>query len=86
MYCILAKLFANRIKKVIGSLISTSQSTFIKGRQMLDGVLVINEVVDFAKMKKNECLLFKVKFEKEYDCVACEYLRDVMRRTGFGSR
>lgn len=75
-----------RIKKVIGTLISTSQSTLIQGIQILYGVIVINDVVDFAKRKKNECLLFKVDFEKAYDCVRWEYLRDVMRRMGFGSR
>lgn len=34
---------------------------------MLYGVLVINEVMDFSKRKDNDCLLFKVDFEKVYD-------------------
>jgi hypothetical protein len=37
------------LAKVIGSIVSLSQSAFIKGRQLVDGVLVLNEVVDFAK-------------------------------------
>lgn len=86
VYCILEKLLEDRIKKVIGSLISSSQSTFIQSRQMLDGVLVINEVMKFSKREKNECLMFKVYFEKAYDCIAWEYLRDVMQRMGFGRR
>lgn len=40
------------LKKVIGSVGSKSQSTFISGRQILDGVLVANEIVDEAKKKK----------------------------------
>jgi hypothetical protein len=32
--------------------VSKNQSTFIKGRLLLDSVLVVNEVVDFAKKTK----------------------------------
>ncbi|MCI90659.1 non-LTR retroelement reverse transcriptase-like related, partial [Trifolium medium] len=31
------------------SLIASNQSAFIKGRNLVDGVLVVNEVVDLAK-------------------------------------
>lgn len=37
-----------------------SQSGLVKGKQTLDGILVSNEVVDEAKKKKNELILFKV--------------------------
>lgn len=36
---------------------------------MLDRVLVMNELVDFAKRKKKDVLLFKVDFEKTCDFV-----------------
>lgn len=38
------------------------QLDFIQGRQVLDEVFVINEVVDLSKRKKKDCLLFKVEF------------------------
>lgn len=69
MYKILAKILANRLRLVIGSVISDSQSRFIKGRQILDGILVANEVVDEARKCKNELILFKVDFEKAYDFI-----------------
>lgn len=36
---------------------------------MLDGVLVINEMVDLVKRHKRENLLFEIDFEKTYDKV-----------------
>ncbi|RVW88275.1 Transposon TX1 uncharacterized 149 kDa protein [Vitis vinifera] len=39
LYKLLAKVLANRIKKVIGKVISPDQNAFIKGRQILDGSL-----------------------------------------------
>lgn len=46
MYKILAKLLANILCSVIGSVISESQTAFVKDRHILDGILVVNEVVD----------------------------------------
>jgi len=49
LYKILAKVLANILRMVIGSVISDSQSAFIKGRQILDGIWVANEIVDEAR-------------------------------------
>lgn len=55
-------------------------------RNMLDGVLVINEIMDFVKRNKKSCMLVKVDFEKAYDCVSWDFLRFMMERMGFGSK
>ncbi|KAJ9556535.1 hypothetical protein OSB04_011149 [Centaurea solstitialis] len=68
----------------IGKLISVEQSAFIKGRSILDGVLVANEVVDFLKRKNKKGLIFKVDFEKAYDSVEWSFLLDAMENMGFG--
>ena len=83
MYKILAKVLANRLRLVIGSVISDSQSAFIKGRQILDGILMANEVVDEARKCKKELLLFKVDFEKVYNSIDWNYLEEVMLKMGF---
>nr|GEW44049.1 cysteine-rich receptor-like protein kinase [Tanacetum cinerariifolium] len=62
------------------------QSAFIKDRFILDGVLVINEVVEFIKKSGKRCLIFKVDFEKAYDCVNWEFLEDIMQQMGFGRK
>lgn len=54
---------AERLKKVMGKIISNTQSAFIKGRYILDGALIANEVVDHVRKKKKTGLIFKVDFE-----------------------
>ena len=44
MHKILAKVLANRLRTVIGSVVSDSQSAFIKERQILDGILAARGV------------------------------------------
>jgi hypothetical protein len=40
---------AGRLAKVIGNLIPRTQSAFLKERQLVEGVVVVNEVIDYAK-------------------------------------
>ncbi|GKF47273.1 hypothetical protein Tco_0137075, partial [Tanacetum coccineum] len=55
------------LSKVIDSIISHEQSAFISGRQILDGPLILSEVIDWYKKRKKKLLLFKVDFEKAFD-------------------
>jgi hypothetical protein len=70
MYKMVAKVLASRLGVVMGKLISKNQSTFIKGRLLVDGVLTVNELVDVAKRAKEKCMILKVNFEKAYDSVS----------------
>lgn len=84
IYKILYKFMVGRIKKVIGKVISLSQSTFVSRRQLLDGILIANGMVDYATKKKKSCLLFKVDFEKVYDKVSWHFLCYMLKSMGFG--
>jgi hypothetical protein len=83
LYKIIAKVLAKRLAKVMDNIISTNQCAFIKGRNLVDGVLVVNEVVDWVKKAKKECIIFKVDFEKAYDSVDWGFLKYMLQRCGF---
>nr|GFA95172.1 putative RNA-directed DNA polymerase, eukaryota [Tanacetum cinerariifolium] len=72
-YKIVAKILSNRLSKVINSIISLEQSAFISGRQILDGPLILSEIIDWYKKRKKKLMLFKVDFEKAFDSVNWKY-------------
>ncbi|XP_058734060.1 uncharacterized protein LOC131605759 [Vicia villosa] len=86
MYKVISKILAGRLKCVLHSIISTCQSAFVPDRYLLDGVLVANELVDYAKKEGHSCLFFKVDFEKAYDNVSWNFLRYMLNRMGFGPK
>ena len=69
LYKIIAKVLANRLKRVMGKLVSYSQNTFVEGRQILDAVLVTNEAIDSRKRSVGTGLVCKLDIEKVYDHV-----------------
>lgn len=52
LYKILSKVLANRLQNVIGSVISPTQTIFVHGRQILDGLLIANGLVEDARRRK----------------------------------
>ncbi|XP_071704195.1 uncharacterized protein [Rutidosis leptorrhynchoides] len=85
-YKIIAKMLSLRICKVVPSLVGKEQSAFLGGRYILDGALVANEVVEDLKRNKKHGLIFKVDFEKAFDSLNWDYLLEVMKCMGFGTK
>jgi hypothetical protein len=82
-YKLLSKVLASRLAKVIGGLIPKTQSAFLKGRQLVEGVVVVNEVIDYARKIRKDCMIVKVDFEKAYDSVDWDFLDYMLVRFGF---
>lgn len=67
-------------------IISQEQSAYVEGRHILDGPLILNEIYSWAKKMKHKVLLFKVDFEKAFDCLNWSYLDSIMEQMNFGGK
>ena len=85
-YKLLAKVLANRLKKVMGKIVSQSQNAFMEGRQILDALLIVNEAIDSLQKSGGGGILCKLNIEKVYDHVNWSFLIWLLERMGFGAK
>lgn len=67
-----SKLLTIRLGKVAQRLVATNQSAFIKGRYILDSVVVAHELVH-SLHKTREKRVLKLDYEKAYDRVNWDF-------------
>ncbi|XP_019197153.1 PREDICTED: uncharacterized protein LOC109191020 [Ipomoea nil] len=89
LYRIMAKMIANRLKPMLGDLISESQSAFIPGRLITDNILVPAEVGHFLNRK--QCGVagrgaLKLDMAKAYDRMEWPFLKRMLEVMGFDGR
>jgi hypothetical protein len=80
---IFTKVGTNRVTKVAHSVVRATQTTFMLGRHILEGVLVLHETIHELHHRKLDGVLLKIDFKKAYDKVNWEFLQQKMQMKGF---
>jgi hypothetical protein len=83
LYKWLTKVATLRVEPFMSKLISPCQTAFIKGRNIMDGVMSLHEILHEAKRKKQQGVVLKLDFEKAYDKVDWNYLMKCISQKGF---
>uniref|UniRef100_A0A453NB92 Reverse transcriptase domain-containing protein n=1 Tax=Aegilops tauschii subsp. strangulata TaxID=200361 RepID=A0A453NB92_AEGTS len=80
---IFTKVGTNRLTQIAHSVVQPSQTAFMPGRHILEGVVVLHETLHEIHSKKLDGVILKVDFEKAYDKVKWPFLQQAMRMKGF---
>ena len=83
MYKILAKVFALRLRKVIGKVMGPSQHAFVPRCQILDAALIANECIDSYIRSGISGILHKLDIEKIYDNVSWSFFWLSLKKWAF---
>ena len=89
LYKIYSKVLANRLKKLLPSIITEHQSAFTKDRLISDHILVAFETLHSMQKYNGGSygyMALKLDMSKAYDRVEWYYLEGIMRKMGFRER
>jgi hypothetical protein len=81
---IFGKALNNRLIKIVDRLISKNQTTFIKGRFILESVVAAHEIIHDINKNKESGVILKLDYEKVYDRVSWSFLKDMLISRYFG--
>jgi len=83
---LVTKVLANRLAPLLPSLVATNQSAFVKGRNIQDNFLFVQQMVKTLHRKKEAHILLKLDISKAFDSVSWSFLLEVLQHVGFGQR
>jgi hypothetical protein len=86
VYKIVPRVLANRLELVVENIISKPQNAFIKGRQILDSVLIATECIDSRLGYEVPSLLCKLDIEKAFDHVNWDFFLYSLKMCSFGEK
>jgi hypothetical protein len=77
------KVLTMRLTPFAGKLISETQTAFIPGRYILEGVVILHETLHELRVSKVPGVILKLDFEKAYDKVSWKFMMEVLRKKNF---
>ena len=86
IYKIIRKVIANRLKPMLNSIISETQSAFIADRLITDNILITFESLHHMKnscTRKKGFMAMKLDMSKTYDRVKWVFLEKILLKIGF---
>ena len=89
VYKIASRVIVNRLKKILPTIISDTQSAFVHGRLITDNVLVAFEAMYHIRRKKSGKMVemaSKLDMSKAYNRVEWVFLEKIMQKMGFADK
>lgn len=83
---IISKILANRLSLLLTKLIGDYQSGFIKGHNILKGVVEMHEIIHQTRKTRQGRYMLKLDFEKAYNMMDWACLIEVLKQRGFRDR
>lgn len=84
-YNIISKILIERMKKLMGMIVSPNQEAFVEGHSIAENMIIAQEIVHKIKKHKNKngLMLIKVDLKKAYDRLEWGFVERALNVWGF---
>lgn len=87
LYKVVSKILANRLKLILPRIIAENQSAFVKGRLLMENVLLASKLVrDYHKESVSPRCAMKIDISKAFDSVQWSFILNGLLAMGFPER
>jgi hypothetical protein len=76
---IFTKVATIRLNSVADHVVRSSQTIFVQGRYILDGVVILHETIHEMHLKKLNGVILKIDFKNAYDKFKWSFLQQMLR-------
>ena len=80
----MSKILASRVKKVLNSLIHTSQTAYMEGRYIGENIRLIDDILTYTDEENISGILLAIDFEKAFDSLNWNFIAETLISFGFG--
>lgn len=84
IYEAVTKAITNKIRRIMPSLVSKRQSSFIPGRSTNDNIIFLQETIHSMNLMKCKegFMIVKLDLQKAYDCIEWRFVRETLELIG----
>ena len=86
LYKLISSVINNRFRRVLPKIIHQDQKGFVDGRYMGEVTRTIYDAIDDAHTHRKKGLIVAIDFEKAFDSVGHDFIKNVIEIAGFGKR
>ena len=79
-------MLTSRLLRLLPLIIAPQKYGFVLGRQILDSIMMVHEVIHSMEARKREGMLLKLDLSKAYDRVDWFFLDMVLKAFGFDEK
>jgi hypothetical protein len=83
---IFIKITTNQLNSIVDHIIKPTQTAFMRGRNILEGVIILHETIHELHWEKQNGVILKIDFEKAYDKVKWSFLFQTLKMKCFSTK
>jgi hypothetical protein len=83
IYKIISEVIALRLKPILLFIISKEQSGYVKGRKIMERVILFHEIIHLLKITRTPGMFLKLDLSKYFDKLRWKYMKSLLSAFGF---